>query len=125
MPTTNFPEYSQQFAELLNTLVTIGQVSTFDLQVDQRSTLRGFIKGQAIFINGSELHFREFLDTTLLEPKTMYAYHYQNAERQLIFRYDNAIHRPPLSQQDHKHTPDGIILTLAPTMQQVLDEILG
>jgi hypothetical protein len=125
MPTTNFHEYSQQFAELLNTLVTIGQVSTFELQVDQRSTLRGFIKGQAIFIDGPELHFREFLDTTLLEPKTMYAYHYQNAAQQLIFRYDNAIHRPPLLQQDHKHTPDGIILTLAPTMQQVLDEILG
>lgn len=125
MPTTNFPEYAQQFAELLNGLVAMGQVGTFELQVDQRSTLRGFIKGQAIFVNGSELHFREFLDTTLLEPKTMYAYHYQDDEQQLIFRYDNALHRPPLLQQDHKHTPDGIILTQPPTMQQILDEILG
>jgi hypothetical protein len=42
----------------------------------------------------------------------------------LIFRYDNAAHRPPLPQAEHKHTPAGVEVSLAPTLAQVIDEIL-
>ena len=38
----------------------------------------------------------------------MYAYHYQDVDYSLIFRYDNAAHRPARSQPEHKHTPSGI-----------------
>lgn len=34
------------------------------------------------------------------------------------------LHRPTLSQLEHKHTPTGIELSTAPTLSQVLDEIL-
>jgi len=53
----------------------------------------------------------------------MYAYHFQDVASQLIFRYDNAAHRPTLSQLEHKHTIQGVELTTAPTLQEVLDEI--
>lgn len=53
-----------------------------------------------------------------------YAYHYQDKDNQLIFRYDNAAHKPHLPQPDHKHTATGIELSAAPTLMQVLDEIL-
>lgn len=49
---------------------------------------------------------------------------YQDAATQMNFRYDNAAHRPSLSAREHKHTPDNIVVTLPPTLEQVIDEIL-
>ena len=86
--------------------------------------LRSFITGMLLFDDGSELHFREFVDTTLSEPKVMYAYHYRDANTELVFRYDNAAHRPPLSQAEHKHTPTGITASPVPTLAQIIDEAL-
>lgn len=77
------------------------------------------------FEDGSELHFREFADITLDEPRVMYAYHYQDASRNLIFRYDNAAHKPPISQAEHKHTSQGIHAAKAPAFEAVINEILG
>ena len=56
--------------------------------------------------------------------KIMYAYHYQDADDNLIFRYANAVHRPTLPQPEHKHTRSAIELVQAPTLTEVLDEIL-
>ena len=42
-----------------------------------------------------------------------------------IFRYDNATHRPPLPQAEHRHTVSGVRPGPAPTLAQVMDEILG
>ncbi len=124
MPTTNFPEYAQLMTDALNAVVATGQAKQVSLQIDQRSMLRGFISGQLLFDNDSELHFREFVDLTLSEPRLMYAYHYQDANKGLVFRYDNAPHRPPLSQAEHKHTPAGITFSLPPTLVQIIDQIL-
>ncbi|MBI1928092.1 hypothetical protein HYR99_28090 [Candidatus Poribacteria bacterium] len=124
MPTTNFPEYAHFITDALNAVVATGQAKLVNLQIDQRSMLRGFISGRLLFDDNSELHFREFVDLALSEPRLMYAYHYQDANKGLIFRYDNAPHRPPLSQAEHEHTPAGIILSLPPTLVQIIDQIL-
>ncbi|MGH2541549.1 MAG: toxin-antitoxin system TumE family protein [Ardenticatenaceae bacterium] len=47
----------------------------------------------------------------------------KSKEHQLIFRYDSARHRPPLSSPDHKHLPDQIIEVVALTLAEVLEEI--
>jgi hypothetical protein len=49
------------------------------IQIDPCSALRGFIAGVLQFGDASELHFREFVNTSLPEPVLMYAYHYQDA----------------------------------------------
>jgi len=54
----------------------------------------------------------------------MYAYHCQDAEKHLRFRYDNARHRPPVSQKEHKHTIDGVTPATVPSLQEVIDEAL-
>ena len=74
--------------------------------------------------DGSELHFREYIDLTQAEPKIMYAYHYQDADHNLIIRYDNAAHKPALPQPEHKHTPLGIEASPVPTLAEVLDQVL-
>jgi len=119
-----FPEYLQGIQNTLNEVVAGGQALTVQLQADQRSTIQGFLAGILAFVDGSELHFREYINLAAPEPRQMYAYHYQDATAQMIFRYDNAAHRPPLSAREHKHTPDNIVVILPPTLEQVIDEIL-
>jgi hypothetical protein len=120
-----FPEYLRRIQNTLNDVVAAGQALTVHLQADQRSTTRGLLAGTLLFIDGSELHFREYVDLSAPEPRQMYAYHYQDAEAQLIFRYDNAAHRPVLPAREHKHTSANIVVMLAPSLEQVIDEILN
>lgn len=107
MPATDFHEYVRIITSLLNALTTSGRIARVSLETDARSKVRGLIVGTLLFEDDSELHFREFIDLTLPEPKVMYVYHYQDASNKLIFRYDNATHRPALSQPAHKHTVVG------------------
>lgn len=86
MPTTSFPEYAKAITLLIDTLLASGQARVVNLQVDQRSMLRGFISGILAFEDDSELHFREFVDLTQSEPRLMYAYHYQDSKEALVFR---------------------------------------
>ena len=124
MPAVNFPEYAQNLEDTLNKVVATGEAVLVTLQVDQRSAVRGFIAGSLQFHEGSVLHFREFVDTSQTEQKLMYAYHYQNANDNLIFRYDNASHRPAFSQPEHKHTRSSIEASSVPALSEVLDQIL-
>ncbi len=124
MPATNFPEYAQTIQKIVEAIANSGEAPLTNLQIDQRSALRGFITGWLQFNDASELHFREFVDISQGEPRLMYAYHYQDSHKVLIFRYDNAAHRPALPQADHKHTQAGIELCPPPTLTQILDEIL-
>jgi len=48
----------------------------------------------------------------------------QGAERELIFRYDNAAHRPSLLMYPHKHTQTEVVECRVPTLTGVIDEIL-
>ena len=120
-----FPEYLRRIQNTLNEVVAAGHALTVQFQADQRSTTQGLLAGILFFADGTELHFREYIDLSASEPRQMYAYHYQDAGAQLIFRYDNAAHRPPLPAKEHKHTPDKIAVILPPTLEQVIDEILN
>lgn len=124
MPATTFPEYARRIEDVLDAAVATGEATLVSIQIDQRSSLRGFIAGLLQFNDASELHFREFVDISRPEPRLMYAYHYQDVHKDLIFRYDNAAHRPRLPQEEHKHTSAGAEVSPAPTLAQVMDEIL-
>jgi len=124
MPAANFPEYVQELQAALSEVQALGEVEVTTLQVDQRSALRGLVAGSLQFSDGSTLHFREFVDLSQAEPKLTYAYHYQTAAAVLIFWYNNATHRPPLSQAAHKHTPTGTEVSPIPTLREVITQIL-
>ena len=85
---------------------------------------QGYLTGAVIFADDSKLHFSEYVDQTGdVVDKLMYTYHYQDTDNQLIFRYDNALHRPALSSIEHKHLPTQITAAPAPTLDDVLAEI--
>ena len=50
----------------------------------------------------------------------------QNKDGDLIFRYDNAVHRPALEFKEHKHIKgDVIIEAILPDVSDIMDEVLG
>lgn len=125
MPATHFLEYAQSQQKVVNELVAGGDAQLLQFTMDARSAVRGFIAGVLRFTDESELNFREFIDLTQDDLRLMYAYHYQDKQKLLIFRYDNAAHRPPLSQASHKHMPDRIDVCPSPTLADVIAEILA
>ena len=124
MPAITFHDYVQGLQDVVGAVIESEDATLVDIQIDQRSGLRGFVAGLLQFSDGSELHFREFIDMSIPEPRLMYAYHYQDTGAALIFRYDNAAHRPSLRSADHKHTPDGLAAARPPTLADVVDECL-
>lgn len=65
----------------------------------------GIIDGRLRFWEGSLLEFSETLSVrNMILVKTRYAYHYQDSQEQLLFRYDNAPHYPEITTfPHHKH----------------------
>ena len=55
------------------------------------------------FVDGSTLVIREYVDAKYGLEILSYAYHFQDQNNILIFRYDNASHKPMLNFEQHKH----------------------
>ncbi|MBI5823152.1 MAG: hypothetical protein HZB18_03935 [Chloroflexi bacterium] len=87
------------------------------------------LRGEVKFVDGSQLHFREFvqLKQGQLPHCYKYAYHYQRADETVIFRYDNARHYLDLSTAPHhKHIGENeVVAANAPDLESVLKEIEG
>ena len=62
------------------------------------------LKGKIVLVDGSVLHIKEYIDAKYKIERVSYAYQYQDRDGELIFRYDNAVHRPALGYRKHKHT---------------------
>ena len=97
-----------------------------ELLFDQRTKYVDFIRGILIFRDGSELHFKEFIDIEAGITKYKYGYHYQKGDR-LIFRYDN--HPQPARKNIpsyHKHVSDekNVVPASIPDLEDVLKEVV-
>lgn len=118
-------------AHFTQTKTTIDEYArtTFVLDVavnfETRPGDQGYLRGSITFIDGARLHFREYLDVTEgMVEKLAYSYHFEDAENRLVFRYDNARHKPDLGFSEHKHVgADVIIQASPPTVDLVLVEI--
>lgn len=102
-------------------------VHSSDITYDKRTSYQGYIKGTVLVLDGSVLHFREFIDVETDVERYMYAYHYQHGEK-FVFRYDNTEHHRKLNLSTfphHKHVGDeeNVIAASAVTLTDVLKEI--
>jgi hypothetical protein len=86
---------------------------------------QGYLRGSITFIDETRLYFREYLDASGgMVERPAYSYHFEDAENHLIFRYDNARHKPALGFLEHKHIgANNIIQASPPTVDLVLAEI--
>jgi len=74
-------------------------------------------------LNNTELYIRQYIDARYKLEILSYAFQYQNKNGNLIFRYDNAEHKPSLSSKEHKHLLDGSVIP-AP-LPNILDLVDG
>ena len=100
-------------------------ILSFSFSVDSRSDYVGFIQGNLEFFQGSRLFFKEYIDLQESIEKLSYSFHYQDYENNLIFRYDNAKHKPDLGYTNHKHIKNKIIESETPNIEQVILEIIN
>ena len=105
--------------------------SRHDLVVERLVTeetianLQGIVEGRLRFWDGSLLEFVEVLVMRgVILNKVDYAYHYQDKDDSLIFRYDNAPHYPHISSfPHHKHVQQNVEAAKSPHLGDVLREI--
>ncbi len=91
--------------------------------IDNRGDVVLYLKGEIVLADRSELHFKEYLVTIPKVKKIAYSYHYQDQEKKMIFRFDNAAHHPELENfPHHKHIGSGS--QTIPSTEITLDEIL-
>ncbi|MEZ4525542.1 MAG: DUF6516 family protein [Desulfobacterales bacterium] len=113
-----------ELTEIINDYSKTGFIVSSEIVSDFRTEKIGFIKGKIVFSDESVLFFREYLDLRCYIDKKAYSFHYQDRNTKLLFRYDNALHKPALGFNEHKHTAeDRIIQTSVPDMGDILEEI--
>ncbi len=119
------PTYFAQIKALVDQYAATRFVLDAQVSFEERPGSQGYLAGSITFVDRSVLSFREFLDVVgETVVKLMYTYHYQDADRGLVFRYDNARHRPPMQSREHKHIPSGQVVEAAvPSLESVLAEI--
>jgi hypothetical protein len=119
----------EQYFLRLRSLIEHCPVASFsDFNDSKQSTYVGFIRGNIYFVDGSILHFREYVDAEMKVERLMYSYHYMNATKTLVFRYDDADHHRELNLPTHPHhkhegSEENVIASTAPTLAEVLAEI--
>jgi hypothetical protein len=90
-----------------------------------KTVSRTIFKERKIIILNSYLFFTEYVDCRYRLEKLNYSYHCQDSNGTLIFRYDNAAHKPVLPHCSHKHEPTGnIIAAEPPELSAILDEVM-
>jgi hypothetical protein len=97
------------------------------LRFDKRALHIAFIECSICFIDGSSLHFIEFIDTKNQVDRYKYSFHYQDKNNQLIFRYDMAPHHKNINSfPHHKHfrSEENVISAEPPTISDILCEIV-
>ncbi len=116
--------YLAQIRAIVDRYAVTSFVLDTKVSFEARPGDQGYLTGSITYADGSVLHFREFLDAAgETVDKLTYTYHYQDAGNQLIFRYDNARHRPLLRSLEHKHAPGQVVEMPAPALDEVLAEI--
>lgn len=96
-----------------------------ELTTDFRTEKTGIVKGSVTFADNSMLVFTEYLDLKYKIEKLNYSFHYQKQDGSLIFRYDNARHKPPIDASGHKHLPDGTVFAAEPpSLKDIFAEIM-
>ncbi len=118
-------EYLHEITGTVGELAETGLILSSELTADFRTKKIGLIKGVLSFSDDSKLFFREYLDLRYKTEKETYSFHYQNQDGGLIFRYDNAAHKPSSRFTDHKHVGEQVVQAEIPNLREVLEEIIN
>jgi len=83
---------------------------------------KGFIRFALDLRDGTKLHIFEYVDFNL--HKIDYSYHWQNKDKMLIERWDNAPHHKEIETfPHHMHNGENIMPSDEPTFVEILSKI--
>jgi hypothetical protein len=122
-------EYSTALARVIDDYSNADLIIDSTITTDCRTLKIGIIRGIITFVDESRLFFTEYLDLRYKTEKMTYSFHYQDRDGAVLFRYDNARHKPDIEFPDHKHLGDGRtvkaeILELAGVLDEIMDYFL-
>lgn len=113
-------DYQAKLLGIIQNYLDSRIVITYNFSVDSRSSYIALIQGKLELKDGSHLFFKEFIDLQEYLEKLSYSFHYQDQENNIIFRYDNAKHKPDLGYSHHKHINNQIIPSIIPEFQAII-----
>jgi len=119
-------KYLNQFREGIQKIENFGYADSVDIREEIRANKQAILNVKVVLINQSVLHIKEYLDAKYRISRVSYAYQYQDRTGRLIFRYDNATHKPVLGFNEHKHSSDGTIYeAVLPDIFDLVDEVIS
>jgi len=119
-------EYLNRFRKGIQRIENYGYADSIDIREEIRANKQAILNVKVVLINQSVLYIKEYLDAKYRINRVSYAYQYQDRTGRLIFRYDNAAHRPVLDFNEHKHSKDGTIYEAAlPDLFDFVDEVIS
>ncbi len=105
---------------LLPTIETYaGIVKSYKIVRFEKAGASFKLRAVLVFVDDSQLHIRE---TVIAPAKRKYAYHWQNAENELIIRWDNAPDWEVETFPHHKHI--GGQQQVEPSYERTLEQVL-
>ncbi len=115
---------------LHDTILSRREIRVEEIEITDRSDMPGQASefyARLRFPDDSQLQVVEKLIVQRYSiVKDRYAYHYQRANGELVFRYDNVPHYPDIKTfPHHKHISETVILSRPPDLSEVLREIDG
>ncbi len=119
------PEYLQDAVKIIDDYSKTGFIITSEVRIDLRTEKIGVIKSTIVFSDDSRLFATEYVDLRYKIEKLSYSFHFQDKDGNLIFRYDNASHKPEPGFKNHKHFKGIISQADVPELRNVLEEIIS
>lgn len=116
-------DYLSDLTEIINEYSRTGLIASSEIYQRLQKSENRFGQRRNYFFDESALFFKEYLDLRYRIDKKSYSFHYQDLNAKLLFRYDNALHKPTLKFNEHKHIRDQIIFADIPNMADIFEEI--
>ena len=118
--------YLLLFRQGIEKLENFGYTESIQIKEEIRPNKQAIIKAKIILVDNSVLYIKEYIDAKYKIDKVSYAYQYQDSDGRLIFRYDNAVHRPALRFKEHKHIKAEVTIEASlPDISDIIDEVVG
>jgi hypothetical protein len=118
-------DYLDSFHQAIGKIDDYGFADSIDIKEEIRPAKQAAINAKIILVDGSILHIKIYIDAKYKIEVISYSYQYQNEKEKLIFRYDNARHKPELGFKDHKHLNDSsMVQSSMPDISDVVDEVI-
>ncbi len=118
-------DYLASFHQAIAKIDDYGFAESIDIKEEIRPAKQAGTNAKIDLVDGSVLHIRVYIDAKYKIEVVSYAYQYHDAKGKLIFRYDNARHKPELEFKGHKHLYDGsMVQSSMPVISDVVEEVI-